>query len=257
MIDTHCHLYDDRLVEQLPEVLQRAAQHGVERMIAVATTAETSLRCVQLAESHSAVYASIGVHPTYCDQEQAGDWERILEWIDHPRVVALGETGLDNYWKECPLELQERSFDRHWELSRQTGLPVIIHMRESASQVVASARRAFQHGPLRGVLHSFTESWEIAEELMSMGLYISFAGMLTYKKSGALREVAAKVPVDRLLVETDSPYLSPEPNRHLRPNEPGWVSYTAQCLAKLRGIPLRELDEITTQNALRLFSRMV
>lgn len=256
LIDTHCHLYDSRLLEQLPAVLDRAQQHGVQKLIAVATDANTSQQCVQLAETYPQVFASIGVHPTYCHQENPGDWESILPWLTHAKVVALGETGLDNYWKECPLEVQERSFDRHWRLSQSTGLPVIIHMREATQAVVDSVRRAADQGPIYGVLHSFAESWDVAETLLNLGLYLSFAGMVTYKKSEALREVAKQVPLDRILVETDSPYLSPEPHRSRRPNEPGWVLHTAQCIADARDISLSDLAAATTRNAHRLFGKL-
>lgn len=256
LIDTHCHLYEASLVSQLPHVIEQAAKRGVKRMIAVATDARTSLECVRLAEEQPSIFASVGLHPNYCHEEQPGDWEQILGCVAHPRVVALGETGLDLYWKDCPLPIQQASFARHWQLSRETSLPVIIHMRDCAQEVLEAVRAEAKHGPLRGVLHSFTESWEVAEELLSFGLYISFAGMLTYKKSEALRQVAKRIPLDRILVETDSPYLSPEPHRSQRPNQPAWVWHTAQCLAEVRGITLEELGELTTENALRLFDSM-
>ncbi len=169
-------------------------------------------------------------------------------------MVALGETGLDLYWKECPLELQQQSFHRHWQLSFETELPVIIHMRECTQEVIEAVQRASKEGPVRGVLHSFAESWETAQVLIELGLYISFAGMVTYKNAATLREVASRIPSDRIMVETDSPYLSPEPFRSKRPNEPEMVVHTAKCIASARQMSFADLADLTTNNARRLFA---
>ena len=169
-----------------------------------------------------------------------------------PRVVALGETGLDRYWDYTPLDVQQDYFDRHLRLSQQTGLPFIVHTRESDADVLAMLREARLRGPLTGVMHSFTGSSETAAECLELGMYISFAGMATFKKSDALRAVARTIPADRILIETDSPYLSPHPLRGKR-NEPAHVLHTAECLARERGQTLDEFAAQTTANARRLF----
>lgn len=256
LIDTHCHLHDPKLRPILEEVLFRADSANVKKMIAVGTTAESSAGVVEIADQHPNVYAAVGIHPTYCHEVVPGDWDRLVSQFEHPRVVALGETGLDLYWKDCPLDLQQISFAQHWEWSRRTELPVIIHMRSCTSEMLEALRSAAKLGPIRGVLHSFDETMQVAEELLKIGLYISFAGMVTYKKSDALRKVASQIPSDRLLVETDSPYLSPEPHRSKRPNEPCQVVHTARCIADARGISLSELAEQTSANAQRLFPKM-
>jgi TatD DNase family protein len=174
---------------------------------------------------------------------------------NEPQVVALGETGLDLHWKDTPLPLQQDYFDRHIRRSQQTGLPLVIHLRETAAEILAMLREARQRGPLRGVMHSFTGTAEQAEAFLALGMHISFAGMVTYKKSNDLRAVAATIPADRLLVETDSPYLSPEPFRGKRPNEPARVVHTAECLAQVRGVMLDDFARQTTANALALFRR--
>jgi len=257
LIDTHAHLADKSLASQLPEVLERASKAGVSQMICVAVDAETASQAIAIAEANNAVWASVGIHPNYAHQALSDHWPRIVEYSNHPRVCALGETGLDRHWDDCPFEIQQINFERHWELSRQTNLPLIIHMRDCELEMLAALeKQAAIKSPLRGVMHSFAGSTETAKQCLTHGLYISFAGMLTYKKSDELRKTAKTIPLDRILVETDCPYLTPEPNRSKRPNEPALVAYTAKCLAETIGISTKELAAITTENAKRLFWRM-
>jgi TatD DNase family protein len=252
LIDTHAHLDEQAFEQDLNDVLARAQEAGVRRILTIGITAETSRRAVELAESHEMLRAVVGVQPNYVSQAQPDDWESIEELALHPRVVGIGETGLDRYWDYSPLELQQEWFDRHLELSRRIDKPFVVHCREAEADVVAQLRRAAQDGPLRGVMHSFCGSREIAEACLELGLYISFAGMLTYKKNADLRATAAVVPLDRLLVETDAPYLAPVPHRGKR-NEPAHVVHTAACLAEQHGLTLEELAARTTQNATALF----
>jgi TatD DNase family protein len=174
--------------------------------------------------------------------------------LDEPRVVAIGETGLDRYWDFTPFDIQQDYFDRHLRLSQQHGLPFIVHMRDCDEDILIMLREARQRGPLNGVMHSFTGSQAMADECREMDLYISFAGMVTYKKSTDLRAIAASIPEDRILIETDSPYLSPEPVRKIKRNEPAHVMHTASCLADVRGTTLEAFAAATTANAKRLFS---
>ncbi|MFL5329037.1 MAG: TatD family hydrolase [Gemmataceae bacterium] len=252
-IDTHAHLTDDRLLSQIGEVLQRAKVAEVERMVCVATTASDAVQSIELARKYTHISATVGIHPNHAAEAKPGDWDEIVRLAADPTVVALGETGLDRHWDFTPFALQEDYFARHLVLSRTTGKPVVIHCREAEADVVRMLRADFeQHGPIRGVLHSFCGSWATAEAGLEMGLYISFAGMLTYKTAGDVRAVAAKVPTDRLLVETDCPYLAPVPHRGMT-NEPAFVAHTAARLAEVRGVPLQHIAELTRANACGLF----
>ena len=255
-IDTHAHLADKSLANQLDGVLTRAQQASVTKVICVAVDAETCAKAIAIAESKDAVWASVGIHPNYAHQESPTDWDRIVEMTDHPRVCALGETGLDRHWDDCPFDIQQANFERHWQLSRETNLPLIIHMRDCESEMLEALGRQAKNVPLRGVMHSFSGTTETAQKCLEFGLFVSFAGMLTYKKSEELRKTAKTIPLGRILVETDCPYLTPEPNRSRRPNEPSFVVHTAKCLAETIGISVKELAEITTDNAKRLFWRI-
>lgn len=253
LIDTHSHLDEQAFEQDLDDVLQRAQQVGVETIFTIGITAETSRRAVLLAEKYPQVYAVVGVQPNYVSQARSGDWEIIEELARHPRVVGIGETGLDRYWDYAPIDQQQEWFDRHLDLSRQIGKPFIVHCREAEADVVAQLQRAAGKGPLRGVMHSFCGNADTARQCLDLGLHLSFAGMLTYKRSTDLRQVAAAVPLDRLLVETDSPYLAPVPHRGKR-NEPAHVVETARCLAEALAIPVEQLAAQTTRNAVELFS---
>ncbi len=253
LIDTHVHLDDEQLRESVAAVLERARQAGVEQWIAIGTTLASSQACLELARRHSGVFASVGIHPNHCHEAAESDWVRIAELASNPGVVALGETGLDRYWDDAPFELQEEYFDRHLALSQATGLPVVVHLRDCEPDILRSLRAARERGELRGVMHSFSGTLATAKECLELGLYISFSGMVTYKKSDALREVAAAIPGDRLLLETDAPYLSPHPCRSQRPNEPALMVHTAACVAEVRGVELVTMAGQTTANARRLF----
>ncbi|MEM6330635.1 MAG: TatD family hydrolase [Planctomycetota bacterium] len=255
LCDTHAHLDQDAFAGELPAVLRRSQAAGVTRVIAVGVTAKSSQRCVELAEEHRQVDAAVGIQPNDVAEASEADWRQIVSLAASPAVVALGETGLDRYWDHTPFDQQQDFFDRHLRLAQQTGLAFIVHMRECEADILAMLREARRRGPLRGVMHSFTGAEATAEECLDLGLHISFAGMVTFKKSATLRAVAAKVPADRLLVETDSPYLSPEPVRKIRRNEPAHVAHTARLLAEVRGEPFAALAAQTTANADALFRR--
>lgn len=256
LFDTHAHLFDEQLAADPAGVIERARRAGVQQILAVGTTADSSEQCLQLARQFpTSVLGSAGIHPNHAGEALAGDWARIEQLAADPRVVALGETGLDLYWKDCPLPLQQDYFDRHIQLSQRLRLPLVIHLRETCAEILAMLTEARKRGVLRGVMHSFTGTSEQAAEFLGIGLHISFAGMLTFKKSDDLRTVAAAIPADRLLVETDSPYLTPHPFRGQRPNEPRLVVHTAECLAEARNISLPELAALTTANARALFRR--
>lgn len=253
LFDTHAHLDQAEFDPDRAEVLARARASSVEQIIAIGISADTSAACVKLADEFEGVYAAVGLQPNYLAEAKPDDWDRVVKMLDEPGVVAIGETGLDRYWDFTPFEVQQHYFDRHIRLSQERGLPFIVHMRDCDEDILVMLREAHQRGPLNGVMHSFTGGQAMADECLSMGLYISFAGMVTFKKSDELRAVAAKVPADRILIETDSPYLSPEPMRKIKRNEPAHVLHTATCLAKVRGETLEAFAAQTTANAQRLF----
>ncbi|MFO0800217.1 MAG: TatD family hydrolase [Gemmataceae bacterium] len=254
MIDTHAHLFDDRFASDLPAVLGRAAAAGVERVVCLGIDADSNRASVRIANEYALVVAAVGIQPNHTAEAAPRDWDEVVRLAEtEPRVVAIGETGLDRYWDRAPFALQEDYFARHIALARRLGKPFVVHCREAEADVVKVLRAEFdRHGPIRAVMHSFSGDAATARACLDMGLYISFAGMLTYKTAQPLRDAAAGVPLDRLLVETDAPYLAPAPHRGKR-NEPGYVVHTAACLAEVKGVPPAVIDEHTTRNARVLF----
>jgi TatD DNase family protein len=252
LVDTHAHLDQEEFSADRAEAIARAIAAGVETIVAVGVTADSSAATVQLAAEHPAIFAAVGIQPNYCAQAEPSDWDRILVMANSPKVVAIGETGLDHYWDYTPFAVQQDYFDRHIRLSQARNLPFIVHTRESDADVLAMLVEARRRGPLRGVMHSFTGTASTAEECLNLGMYTSFAGMVTFKKSDDLRAVALKIPDDRILIETDSPYLSPHPLRGKR-NEPANLVHTARLLAEIRGVSPEQFAEQTTANAQALF----
>jgi TatD DNase family protein len=252
LYDSHCHLDPMRFGAELGDVLARARAAGVTRMTVIGTRAADSEAAADLAAREPGVVAAAGVHPNDVAEAEPGEWERIVRLVESGRVAAVGETGLDWYRTTAPHDLQREWFARHLELARRSSLPVVIHTRESIRDTLDMLRDAVARGPLRPILHSFTGSAAEAAEAIDLGCHLGFAGMVTFRSSTALREVAAAIPLDRLLVETDSPFLAPEPLRGRR-NEPANVVHTARCLALARGEPLEALAAATTANARRVF----
>tara|TARA_B110000014_G_C20044629_1_gene543109 strand:- start:46 stop:837 length:792 start_codon:yes stop_codon:yes gene_type:complete len=252
LFDTHCHLDEEAFVDDLEQVVDRALEEGLIGLASIGITAATSRAAVELADRFAAVHAVVGIQPNYVAESTEADWETILELVSAPGVVAVGETGLDRYWDYSPIEQQAEMFRRHMQLARDHDLPFVVHCREAEADVVAELERDAANGPLNGIMHSFAGDAATAARCVELGMHISLAGMLTFKKNDQLRAAAAEVPLDRLLVETDAPYLAPMPFRGKR-NEPAWVRHTAECLAEVKGIPVEELAEATTANALRMF----
>ncbi len=253
LIDTHAHLDDEQFAADLPAVLDRAHAANVQTIITIATSAPSSTASLSLARRHSMLFATAGIHPNNIMEAAPAAWDEISALVEHDRVVGIGETGLDRHWDNTPFEIQEEYFIRHLELARRSQRPVVIHCREAEADMLRVLRSEFdRHGPIRGVMHSFVGDAAMAEACRAMGLYLSFAGMLTYKNAADLRQTAAQQPLDRVLVETDSPYLSPVPLRGKR-NEPAHVVHTAACLAELLGISPERLAEQTTKNAQSVF----
>ena len=250
--DSHCHLDPMRYGAELPDVLARARAAGVVGMTVIGTRATDSEAAAELAAAHPGLVAAAGIHPNDAAEAEPDEWDRIVRLAESGRVAAVGETGLDWYRTTAPPELQRDYFDRHIRLAQRLGLPLVIHTRESIRDTLDTLHEAVARGPLVPVLHSFTGAAAEAAEAVDLGCFLGFAGMVTFRSSAALREVAKTVPLDRLLIETDSPFLTPEPFRGKR-NEPANVVHTARCLALARGEPLDAFAAATTANARRVF----
>ena len=253
LFDTHAHLSSSQLKPQLDEILQNADEHNLQGITSIGTNLASSKACLELAKTHPQIYAAVGVHPNDCHQASDADWVEVQELAKHERVVAIGETGLDRYWDTVPIELQRTWFAKHIELSFETKKPLVIHMRDCDADILQMLNEHQRDGQIIGILHSFAGELATAERALELGMYISFAGMVTYKKSNDLRQIAAKIPDDRILIETDSPYLSPHPCRGTRPNQPALVRHTAECLAEVRGMTVEAFGELSTANAMRVF----
>ncbi len=252
LVDTHAHLEDRRLQDDLAGVIQRARDAGLVQIIAIGTTAADSGVVVEIARNHQGVFAAVGVQPNHVAEAQPNDWSRVVELASQPRVVAIGETGLDRYWDRAPFADQQDWFDRHLTLAHDHRLPVVIHCRNCEADVIKQLE-SLRH-PVQGVLHSFTGTSEHAAAFLELGLYISFAGMVTFsnKSLDSLRAAASVIPIDRILIETDSPYLSPQSVRG-RPNQPSHLAWTAHYLSQLLGMSPEVFAKLTTSNARRLF----
>lgn len=251
LVDSHCHINFPDFADRMPDILQNAADNQVGHMLCIATSWENREEVLALARAHAPISASVGVHPT-----TEGGYEpsvaELLEAAAAPEIVAIGETGLDYFRSEGDLTWQHERFHRHIEVARTSNKPLIIHTRAAAADTMDTLRdhKAVECG---GVMHCFAEDWDIARQALDIGFYISFSGIVTFKSAKAVQEVAKKVPLDRILVETDAPYLAPVPHRG-KMNEPAFVRHTAEYVAELRGISLEELAEATTGNFYNLFS---
>ncbi len=250
VFDTHCHLDDEKFDPDREEAYQRMIDAGVTRCVCVGSDLPSSRRCIEFADTHKGVFAAAGVHPHEAKDAPADYLDTIAEMLKLPRVVALGEIGLDYFYDLSPRDAQKRVMAEQVELAVSLDVPVIFHIRDAHGDMV-DFFRACKRLPAV-IIHCFSGSPEIAREYVKMGFYVSFAGPLTFKKAPHLQAAAREVPLDRLLVETDSPYLSPEPKRGRR-NEPAHVVYTLAKLAELRGLPTEEMAEITWNNACSLY----
>jgi TatD DNase family protein len=255
LVDSHCHLdYLERDGEDVGAVVARAREAGVRTLITICTKLSEFERVRGIAERHDDVYCSVGVHPHEAEGEGQGDPGRLLALAGHDKVVGIGETGLDYYYEHSPRARQQASFRAHIAAARRTGLPLIVHSRDADEDTIAVLREGYGEGPFTGVIHCFTAGPALARAALDMGLYISVAGVVTFKKADELRATLGEVPLGRLLVETDSPYLAPVPKRGKR-NEPAFVVHTAAALARLKGVGSEELARATTDNVFNLFSK--
>ena len=253
LIDSHAHIQGEEFVRDLRAVIQRAQQAGVEKIIVVGGAGDLSTNdtALELAKSHPGLYATIGMHPHDAKEVSEEALQKLEALAKSPKVVAVGETGLDFYYNHSPRHVQIELFCRFIQMARQARLPLVVHNREAQREVVEFLRREGK-GDLRGVVHCFTGDYEAATEILDLGFYLSFTGIITFKNADALREVARKLPLDRMLVETDSPYLAPVPHRGKR-NEPAFVRFVAEALSRVTGLSLDQVAEATSRNAKALF----
>ncbi|OAM18279.1 DNAase [Eikenella corrodens] len=251
LIDSHCHLNFPDLAQRLPEVLANMAEAGVDKAIAISVSRQSFEEVHAIAQNYPNIYATVGIHP---DDPEAEEFslEELLERAARPKVVAIGETGLDYHWCKGDLAWQHQRFALHIEAANRSGLPLVVHTRDAAEDTMRLLR---EHQAHAGVIHCFTEDVHTAKLALDLGFYISFSGIVTFKNATAIQEAARYVPLDRLLVETDAPYLAPVPKRG-KPNEPAYVRHTAAFVAQLRGDSLENIAQATTANCLRLFNKI-
>lgn len=255
LIDTHCHLDFPDFAPEQAEIVARARARGVGRMITISTHVSRFDRVKAVAEAYDEVFCTVGTHPHHVHEEAEPSVAELLDLARHPKCVGLGEAGLDYHYDRAPRDVAQRVFRTHIAAARESGLPLVIHTRDADDDCAAILTEEMGKGAFPALLHCFTSSRALAETAVGLGLYISFSGVVTFKNSEALRAVARDVPLDRMLVETDAPFLAPVPHRGRR-NEPAFVADTARLLAEIKGVGEADLARATTENALRLFKKM-
>lgn len=254
LVDSHCHLDYPPLADDLNGVLARARHAGVTHMLTIGTKLRDFPRVRAFADRNPNIFCSVGIHPHEAENEVA-DAARLVELTAHPKVIGIGETGLDYYYDKSPRDKQQANFRAHIRAAQQSGLPLIVHTRDADDDTARLLAEAASDGPpIRGVLHCFTSSRWLAERAIELGFYVSISGIITFKNAETLRETVRALPIERLLVETDSPYLAPVPMRG-KPCEPAYVAYTAAKVAELKGVSVDELARHTTANFFTLFER--
>ena len=255
LVDSHCHLDFPDFADDLDAIVARAAEAGIGRMVTISTRVRRLGELIAIAERFPNVYCSVGTHPHHADEEDGISAEELIALTRHPKVVALGEAGLDKFYDDGSPEAQARGFRAHIAAARETGLPLVIHTREADEDCERILEEEVAKGAFHAVLHCYTGGRKLAMKAIELGLSISFTGILTFKKSDALRALAAELPADRIMVETDSPYLAPGKFRGKR-NEPAYVVEVARVLAETRGVSLEEISRQTSENFFRLFSKV-
>jgi TatD DNase family protein len=255
LVDSHCHLDFPDFADDLDGVVARAGAAGVGLMLTICTHLTRAAQVIALAERFPNVWCTVGIHPHEAGTEPAADVERLIALSAHPKVVGFGETGLDYYYDKSPRDRQRESFRVHIEAARRTGLPVIVHTRDADDDTGGILAEEMGKGAFSGLVHCFSSGHQLAEKVIGLGLYISASGIVTFKTAAPLRETISAVPLDRLLVETDAPFLAPIPFRGKR-NEPAYVGRTAAVVAEARGVPMAVMENATTDNFLRLFAKV-
>ena len=257
LIDSHCHLDFPKLAEDREGVLARAEEAGVHVMQTIGTRLSTFPDVLAIAEAHDNVWCSVGVHPHRADQEGPAGPDPLLAYVDHPKVIAVGEAGLDFHYNNSMPDNQARGFRAHIEAARTSGLPLIVHTRSADDDTLAIMKDELAKGRYEAVIHCYSSSPALGFEAIELGFYLGLGGILTFARSEELRETIQKIPLDRLLLETDAPYLTPAPFRKVKTNEPAYISHVAAKLAEVKQVNLTEVERITTDNFFRLFSKAV
>jgi TatD DNase family protein len=255
VVDSHCHLDFEGMEENLPAIVARAGEAGVGLMVSISSRVAKFPNLRRIAEENASVFCTVGTHPHNAHEELEVTAEQLVELARHPKCVGIGEVGLDYHYHLSPREAQAANFHVHIAAARRSGLPLVIHSREAEDDTLAILKHEMALGQFTPLLHCFTSKAELAHETVAMGGYVSFSGILTYKTAEDLRQTAAALPLDRIIVETDSPYLAPIPYRG-KSNEPAFVVKTLETLARVRGLPVEEMARITTDNFFRLFSKV-
>lgn len=255
LVDSHCHLDFPDFAEERADIIARAKAAGVERMVTISTRVKRFAQVLAIAEEFDEVFCSVGTHPHNADEELDVTVKELVQLSRHPKVVAIGEAGLDYHYDKSPRDAQAKGLRVHIAAARETGLPLVIHARSADEDMAAILRDETGKGAFPFILHCFSSGAELARVGVELGGYVSFSGIVTFKNSGELRDIAKEVPHDRLLVETDAPYLAPIPHRGKR-NEPAYVANTAAVLAETIGVSVAEIADITTANFFRLFTKM-
>jgi TatD DNase family protein len=255
LIDTHCHLDFPDFADELPDIVARAQVAGISQMVTISTRVQRFSLLTAIAERFPNVFCTVGTHPHNAAEEPDITADELVALAGHPRCVGIGEAGLDYHYDKSPRDLQAKGLITHIAAARMTGLPLVIHARAADEDMIAILKNEHAKGAFPAILHCFSSGPDLAAAGVALGFYVSFSGILTFKTSEALREIAASIPLDRVLVETDAPYLAPVPHRGKR-NEPAYVAETAKMLAKVHGRPEAEMAAITTANALRCFAKM-
>jgi TatD DNase family protein len=256
LIDSHCHLDFPDFAPERDAIVARAKAAGVGRMITIGTHVSKFAQVLAVAEAYETVWCTVGTHPHYAHTDlPEASVERLVELSAHPKVIGIGEAGLDYHYDKAPRDVAERVFRTHIAAARETGLPLVIHARDADDDVERILRDEMGKGAFKALLHCFTASRRLAEAGLELGLYVSFSGVVTFRNSQELRDIARDVPLDRILVETDAPYLAPVPMRGKR-NEPAFTAHTAAVLAETKGVSFEEFASRTTRNVLRLFEKM-
>lgn len=255
LVDSHCHLDFPDFQPDIEAVVERAAAAGIGTMVTISTHLDKFPGVLAIAERFPRVFASVGVHPHEADTHQDTAADRLIELSDHPKVVGIGKSGLDYFYEHSGRAAQQKSFRQHIEAARRTGLPLIVHTRDAEDDTIAILRDEWEKGAYPGLIHCFSSSTRLAKAALELGLYISISGIVTFKKADTVRETVKEIPIDRLLVETDAPFLAPMPYRGKR-NEPSFVPRTAATVAELVGMTPEGLAEQTTENFFRLFTKV-
>lgn len=255
LIDSHCHLDDPSLAVEIEDVVQRARDSGVEFMLTISTEVRAFETVRAVAEKYENIYCTVGTHPHNAGKEPDVSADELVELIAHPKVVGIGETGLDYHYDNSPRDVQAACFRVHIEAAIRSGLPLVIHSREAETDTADIIEEGLRKGPFTPLLHCFSSDRSLAERGLAVGAYISFSGILTFKAAEEIRKVAAEAPLDRILVETDAPYLAPTPHRGKR-NEPAYVIHTAARLAQVRGMSADEINKVTSRNFFTLFDKI-